>query len=147
MIPFLAIMLSDRDWVTAVDVTATAERAAGDASRGSAAASCSAVLTVVLAEDAYVTWWTFRLVSGTPVTYYDAAGCRTTSARLLFYDNRAAALDEALEQVRQRARDPPTRDGHHDAHWAYVRTGIKAILPPMEADHEGARRLLGCSGR
>jgi hypothetical protein len=99
-----------------------------------------AVLTVVLAEDAYVTWWTFRSSPGTPVTYYDAAG-RTTSARLLFYDNRAAALDEALEQVRQRAR-PGDVMATTMPHWAYVRTGIKAILPPMEADHEGARRLL-----
>ena len=27
-------------------------------------------------------------------------------------------------------------------HWAYLRTGVKSILPPMEADPDSARRLL-----
>jgi hypothetical protein len=139
MIPFLAIMLMTA-LGTAVDVTATGRTSGGRRFPWVGRGLVLAVLTVVLAEDAYVTWWTFRSSPSTPVTYYDAAG-RTTSARLLFYDNRAAALDEALEQVRQRAR-PGDVMATTMPHWAYVRTGIKAILPPMEADHEGARRLL-----
>jgi hypothetical protein len=98
------------------------------------------VLVIVLAEDAYVTWWSFRARPVIPVTFHDTAG-RATTARLLFYDHQAAALDAALEQVRQRAR-PGDVMATSMPQWAYLRTGVKAILPPMEVDHEEARRLL-----
>ena len=139
MISFLAIMLVTA-LGAAVDVTVPADLGAGRRLRRLGRALMVAVLAVVLAEDAYVTWWSFRARPVIPVTFHDAAG-RATTARLLFYDHQAAALDAALEQVRQRAR-PDDVMATTMPHWAYLRTGVKAILPPMEADHEEARRLL-----
>jgi hypothetical protein len=139
MIPFLAIMLMTALGAS-VDVTTSGDTSAGRRFPQLGRGLMFAVLTIVLAEDGYVTWWSFRPRPVAPVTYYDTAG-RATTARLLFYDHQAAALDAALEQVRQRARSGDVMVTTMP-HWAYVRTGVKAILPPMEADHEEARRLL-----
>jgi hypothetical protein len=74
------------------------------------------------------------------VIYHDAAG-RPSRGQLLFYDQTAAALDEALEQVRRRAR-PGDLMATTVPHWAYLRTGVKAVLPPMERDRAVANALL-----
>jgi hypothetical protein len=139
MISFLAIMLVTA-LGAAVDVRVPADLGAGRRLRRLGRALMVAVLAIVLAEDAYVTWWSFRARPVIPVTFHDTAG-RATTARLLFYDRQAAALDAALEQVRQRAR-PGDVMATTMPHWAYLQTGVKAVLPPMEADHEEARRLL-----
>ena len=138
MISFLAIMLMTA-LGAAVDVTVP-DLGAGRRLRRLGRALMVMVLVIVLAEDAYVTWWSFHARPVIPVTFHDIAG-RATTARLLFYDHQAAALDAALEQVRQRAR-PGDVMATSMPQWAYLRTGVKAILPPMEADHEEARRLL-----
>ncbi len=140
MIPFLAIMLVTA-LGAAVDVTVPADPGAGRRLPRFGRALMVAALAIVLAEDGYVTWWSFHARPAIPVTFHDTAGRATTTARLLFYDPQAAALDAALEQVRQRAR-PGDVMATTMPHWAYLRTGVKAILPPMEADHEEARRLL-----
>lgn len=139
MISFVAIMLVTA-LGAAVDVTIPADLSAGRRFRRLGWALTVAVLAIVGAEDAYVTWWSFRARPGIPVTFHDTAG-RATTARLLFYDDRAAALDAALEQVRQRAR-PGDVMATTVPQWAYLKTSVKAVLPPMEADHEKARRLL-----
>ncbi len=139
MIPFLSIMLVTALGL-AVDVTAGHGASARRHSRWAGYGLMLVVLAVILAEDAYVAWWTFRFDSDRAVTYYDAAGC-ATSGRLLFYDAQAAGLDEALDAVRQRAR-PGDVMATSMPHWAYLRTGVKSVLPPMEADHDEARRLL-----
>jgi hypothetical protein len=99
-----------------------------------------AVLTVVLAQDAYVAWWTLRFNPARPVTYVDTAG-RITTGQLLFYEAEAAAMDETLQEVRRRAR-PGDVVASSMPHWAYLRTGLKSILPPLEADSDRAQRLL-----
>ena len=136
MIPFLSIML-----VTALG--AALDSTTTDAHRGlrwAARALLLAVLTMVLAEDAYVAWWTFRFNPARPVMYVDDAG-RVTTGQLLFYEAEAAAMDEALEEVRRRAQ-PGDVVASSMPHWAYLRTGVKSILPPMEADPDHAQRLL-----
>ena len=139
MIPFLAIMLVTA-LGAAVDrtpVTGTcAARRLPVVGRG----LMLAVLFVIIAEDAYVTWWTFRSSPRIPVTYHDASG-RSTTAHLLFYDKQAAALDDALDQISQRAR-PGDVMATTMPHWAYLRTGVKAVLPPMEPGRETAQQLL-----
>ncbi|HKW93345.1 MAG TPA: hypothetical protein VJX92_15730 [Methylomirabilota bacterium] len=139
MIPFLVIML-----VTAlggaVELAKAAERTGGRRVAWVGRGFALVVLAVVLAQDGYVAWWTFRASSGSLVTYADAAG-RRTSAPLLFYDKQAAGLDEVLEEVRRRAKTGDVM-ATTMPHWAYLRTGVKAVLPPMVADHEEARRLL-----
>ena len=138
MIPLLSIMLMIA-LGTALDVTtkdAGAHRAFAWAGRG----LLLGVLFVVLAQDAYVAWWTFRFNPARPVTYVDTGG-RLTNGQLLFYGAEAAAMDEALREVRQRAR-PGDVVATSMPHWAYLRTGVKSILPPLEADPDSARRLL-----
>lgn len=75
-----------------------------------------------------------------PVSYFDAAG-REQLLRLLTYETHWHALDHAFEWVRRSA--PP--DGivaTSVPHLAYLRTGHKAVLPPLEADSNEAARLL-----
>jgi hypothetical protein len=138
MIPFLSIMLVLR-LGTALDA-ARADTSPSPKRRLVLRSLALAVLAVVLLEDAYVTWWTFWLQPVRTVTYYDGFG-RATSGRLLYYDAAAAALDAALDQVRQRAQAGDVLVSSMP-HWAYLRTGVKAILPPMEANRDEARRLL-----
>jgi len=75
-----------------------------------------------------------------PVSYYDARGNELRS-RLLTYGPEWHALDPTFEWLRHRS-------GSDDViastvpHLAYLRSGHRAVLPPMEADPELARRLL-----
>jgi hypothetical protein len=139
MVPFLAIMLIAA-LGAALDMTATNGVTAARRLPWIGRGLMLTVLLVILVEDAYVTWWTFRSSPRMPVTYHDGAG-RPTTAHLLFYDKQAAALDEALEQIRQRAR-PGDVMATTMPHWAYLRTGVKAVLPPMETDRGHAQWLL-----
>lgn len=139
LIPFLAILL-----VTALgttfDATVGAEKGSERRVAWMGRVLVAAVLALVLAEDVFVAWWTFRASPSVPVTYHDAAG-RPTAGQLLYYDRSAAALDEVLEEVRRRAR-PGDVTATTVPHWAYLRTGVKAVLPPMETDREAANALL-----
>jgi hypothetical protein len=139
MIPFLSIMLMAA-LGAALDAAPTTDvhspRGLAWAGRGLSVA----VLTVVLAQDAYVAWLALRFNPARPVTYVDTAG-RATRGQLLFYEAEAAAMDEALEEVRRRAQ-PGDVVATSMPHWAYLRTGVKSILPPLEADPDYARRLL-----
>lgn len=98
------------------------------------------VVALVLGQNALAGAWTFRVQGARPIVYEDAGG-RRVSSRLLFYDERCTALDQALSEVRRRAR-PGDVMATSTPHWAFLRTGVHAILPPMEADRDEARRLL-----
>jgi hypothetical protein len=134
MTPFLAVML-----VLGVGLVADHGAVAGwsrAVRRGVALAVCA----LVLGQDAFVAAWTYLVRGASPVTYVRADG-RPVSGRLLFYDASFAALDQALFEVRRRAR-PGDVMATSMPHWAFVRTGVDAILPPMETDRDEARRLL-----
>jgi hypothetical protein len=75
-----------------------------------------------------------------PVHYYDDCG-KEAVYRLFFYDEPWQSLDTALEWVRRQAH-PGDIIATTVPHWAYVRTGLKAVMPPMEIDSDRARRLL-----
>jgi hypothetical protein len=139
MIPFLSIMLVTA-LGAALDATTIGDARANRGRWWAARGLLLAVVTTILAQDAYVAWWTFRFNPARPVTYVDTAG-RATSGQLLFYEAEAAAMDEALEEVRRRAQ-PGDFVASSMPHWAYLRTGVKSILPPMEANPDQARRLL-----
>ena len=138
MIPLLSIML-----MTALGAALDATMKDSGSHRSFAWAGRGlliVVLSIVLAKDAYVAWFTFRFYPSGPVAYVDTKG-RPTRGRLLFYGAEAAAMDEALWEVRQRAR-PGDVVATSMPHWAYLRTGVKSILPPLEADPDRACRLL-----
>jgi hypothetical protein len=135
MVPFLSIMLIAALGAV-IDVSRT-KKVGGTRWVGHGFAL--AILTLVFVEDAFVTWLTFRAPDARRVIYYN--GDQRTSGSLLFYRREAAALDDALEQVRHRAKAGDVM-ATTMPHWGYLRTGVKAILPPMGADQDEARRML-----
>lgn len=74
------------------------------------------------------------------VSYYDADGNEIVH-RLFYYKPPWKALDTSLEWVRRHAG---TKDviATSVPHTAYVRTGLKAVLPPMEPDGDRAQDFL-----
>ncbi len=135
MTPFLAVML-----VLSVGRIVDRGAAAGLA-RWARRAVALAVLALVLGQDVFVAAWTFIVQGARTVVFESADGRRAASARLLFYDDRFAALDAAALEVRRRAR-PGDVMATSMPHWTFLRTGVDAILPPMVVDGEEARRLL-----
>lgn len=69
------------------------------------------------------------------------ANGQTVEYRLFFYDHLYRATDAGLDWLKTRAKDgeviaattPP---------WAYLRTGLKSVLPPLELDAAKAQILL-----
>jgi hypothetical protein len=132
--PFLSIML-----VLGIGLLWDRPAIAGR-SRWAPRAAAAAVLGLVFAQDAMVAAWTFLIQGARPVPFEDAGGRRVTG-RMLFYDEPIAAVDQALLELRHRAR-PGDVIATSQPHWAFVRTGAKAVLPPMVTDRDEARRLL-----
>ena len=83
---------------------------------------------------------TYFLRNLLPVSYYDMAG-RERLLRLLTYEPHWHSLDHAFEWVR-RNTDANAVLATSVPHLAYLRTGHKAVLPPLEPDPEQANRLL-----
>jgi hypothetical protein len=74
------------------------------------------------------------------VTYYDASG-NEIKYPLFYYDARWEPVNTALEWLRRRAQ-PGEAVAATAPHSTHLRTGLKAVLPPLEADSELAARLL-----
>jgi hypothetical protein len=74
------------------------------------------------------------------VTYYDASG-NEIKYPLFYYDSRWEPVNTALEWLRRRAQ-PGEVVAAAAPHSTHLRTGLKAVLPPLEADSELAARLL-----
>jgi hypothetical protein len=75
-----------------------------------------------------------------PVSYVDAAG-RSTSLKLFFYDDDKRGFDEAVDYVRAHAT-PVSIVASWAPQWVYLRTGLKAVMPPFEQNVANAERLL-----
>jgi hypothetical protein len=75
-----------------------------------------------------------------PVSYVDANGSRI-SYKLFFYDEDWREFDELVDYLRQRA-DPSEIVAAGTPHWIYLRTGLKAVMPPFEDDPDRERNLL-----
>jgi hypothetical protein len=74
-----------------------------------------------------------------PVEYRDRSG--VVAYRLLFYRDAYQALDAGLDWLRPRAK-PTEIIGSSMPHWVYLRTGLKAVMPPFETDPRRAQALL-----
>jgi hypothetical protein len=75
-----------------------------------------------------------------PVPWRDGAG-RPIGGRFFYYDRAWTAFDLSLEWLKAEAgRDDIVASSA--PHNVYLRTGLKAVMPPMEADIETAQRLL-----
>jgi hypothetical protein len=65
----------------------------------------------------------------------------TPQRRLFFYDEKWATFDSALTWLREHA-EPGAILATSAPHWAYLETGRRAVMPPMEADPDKAQELL-----
>jgi hypothetical protein len=75
-----------------------------------------------------------------PVDYVDAAG-RQRHQRLFFYTQAWRSHDAALDWLRGVAHADDII-ATSTPHWAYLKTGSRAVLPPFEPDVRAGRRLL-----
>jgi len=75
-----------------------------------------------------------------PATHVDARGTRA-DGRLFYYDHRWQAFDASLDWFRQHAVGEGVV-ATSAPHRIYLTTGLKAVLPPLEADPALAQRLL-----
>jgi hypothetical protein len=74
------------------------------------------------------------------VEYVDRSGT-VVRYRLFYYREAYRALDAGLDWLRQHAR-PTEIIVSSMPHWVYLRTGMKAVMPPFETDPEKAQALL-----
>jgi hypothetical protein len=75
-----------------------------------------------------------------PVAYVDASGHRV-AYRLFFYDESKRAFDDAVTYILEHAA-PADVIAAGTPHWIYLRTGLKAVMPPFAANVREAQRLL-----
>jgi hypothetical protein len=74
------------------------------------------------------------------VEYVDRSGT-VVRYRLFYYREAYRALDAGLDWLRQHAR-PTEIIVSSMPHWVYLRTGMKAVMPPFETDPKKAQALL-----
>ena len=75
-----------------------------------------------------------------PVAYQDRNG-EEVSYRLFYYREAYRALDAGLDWLRQQAA-PTEIIAASMPHWVYLRTGLKAVMPPFEPDPSRVQVLL-----
>lgn len=75
-----------------------------------------------------------------PAVYTDAEGQRRQH-RLFFYDRNWRLHDKALDWLASHARSGEVV-AISTPHWASLRTGLPAVMPPYEADAAAAARLM-----
>jgi len=98
-----------------------------------------AVVSLILLEDGLTFVMMYRGMHQN-VTYLDRSGERL-SYRLFFYKDAYRALDAGLDWLRQRS-EPDDVVASSMPHWTYLRTGLKAVMPPFETDPVRAQELL-----
>ena len=134
MVPFMAVFL-----VSGGTFVAERSRRAGDPWDGVVRAVGVMLVAGLFAVDGF---WVVRSFSRDhmDVVYRDARGVEH-EYRLLHYGPEWVALDDSLEWVRRHAA-PGDVVATTLPHTAYVRFGVKSVLPPMVTDPAEARRLL-----
>jgi len=98
-----------------------------------------AVLVGVLGQETFVIHKVYTK-QHREVEYQDRQG-RHLEQRYFFYTQAWRTHDAALDWLRRIAR-PEDVIATSTPHWAYLKTGSRAILPPFEADVRTARDLL-----
>src|SRR5262249_37890186 len=102
-------------------------------------AGVALLLTGVLATEAFVDFYALKVRHEQGLTY---AGQQDGSdSRLFYYGQTWRAFDAALAWLKGQAR-PGEVVATSSPHWAYLHTGLRAVMPPMEADLPKGQRLL-----
>lgn len=103
-----------------------------------AAFSASIIFLILLLQTASVyIIYKFNL---NPVAYYDQSG-QKLEYRQFFYNKPHSNLDEGLDWVIKHGKPNDVVAGSWPQ-WIYLRTGLKAVLPPFELDAQKAQHLL-----
>jgi hypothetical protein len=74
------------------------------------------------------------------VSYVDRSG-QPVAGRLFYYTESYRGFDQSIDFVRQRA-SPTDVIAAGMPHWVYLRTGLKAVMPPFEVDAARMQTLL-----
>jgi hypothetical protein len=98
-----------------------------------------AVISLILFEDGLTLVMMYRGMHQN-VTYVDRSGERVAH-RLFFYRDAYRALDAGLDWLKPRS-NPDDVVASSMPHWTYLRTGLKAVMPPFETDPVRAQELL-----
>jgi hypothetical protein len=72
---------------------------------------------------------------------YDAGGGKRVEYRLFFYHDLYRATDAGLDWLKSWAKENDVVAATNPQ-WAYLRTGMMSVLPPLEMDAAKAQRLL-----
>jgi hypothetical protein len=72
---------------------------------------------------------------------YDDRNGKEIAYRLFFYHDSYRALDRGLDWLKAQAKPDDIVAGSMP-HWAYLRTGLKAVMPPFELNPVKAQHLL-----
>jgi 4-amino-4-deoxy-L-arabinose transferase-like glycosyltransferase len=104
---------------------------------GSALVVC--VVAVILIQE-FVTFYQIHTEDHQQVVYSDRGGNKV-AYRQFFYKDSYRALDEGLDWLKRRAQ-PDDVVAASSPHWVYLRTGLKAVMPPFELDPVTAQHLL-----
>ena len=97
------------------------------------------VLTGVLGQESFAIYKVYTK-QHREATYLDARGV-PHEQRLFFYTQAWRTHDAALDWLRGSVK-PGDIIATSTPHWAYLKTGARAVLPPFEADVRTARQLL-----
>jgi hypothetical protein len=102
-------------------------------------AAVALVLLGIVGQEAYTLRKTYRLLYF-PARWEDSRGRQRTYA-LYAFDRPWQLHAEALDWLGRRAA-PAEIVATSTPHWAFLRTGMKAVQPPWEPDRQAAQRLL-----
>jgi hypothetical protein len=133
--PVLAVCLL----VALLAIMGFCEKKFGGSWRRAGLAIAATTLSIVFLVQAFTLADTFGRYHN-PVPFFGAKG-EIRSSRLFFYDETWRAYDASLWWLRAHT-DGVGVIATSVPQWAYLRTGLKAVMPPMEADPEAAQRLL-----
>jgi hypothetical protein len=134
MVPFMSVFLT----VAIVALRGLSRRLARPWG-GIASVGGPLLLATVLVVNGFWAAWTFARWHP-PVVFYDERGGEHVY-RLMFYGPEWQALDASLEWARRHA-GPGDVVATTVPHTAYVRTGLRAVMPPLVTDATEARLLL-----
>jgi hypothetical protein len=101
-----------------------------------------APVVLALALQAAVAGWYFRSDLRQVTHAWDAG---PVGYQLFTYDRAFSAFDDGLEWLRAHARTGDVVISSMP-HWVYVRTHLRAVMPPFESDADAARAMIGTVG-
>lgn len=99
------------------------------------------VACFLIGQEGYVVWNVGTMELKKDLTFVNDENGNLHTYRLFFYTPAWRQHDEALDWLKQEAK-PTEVLATSTPHWAYLKTGLKAVLPPFESDVCKAQQLV-----